>query len=185
MKHASHRTAENYELMRAAHAAVAAAVRSGVLERAASCEDCGAECAPLQAHHEDYAAPLDVIWLCASCHQGRHSFRLLGLRAERLAASSEDAFEMPPGIVNVPAVLALTPEALDACSEPIRLKPLDDRATELRLDENAEKLRLRIEKNVAKLAAVEKLHRALRAAFKANPGITVRDACRKSQRGAA
>ena len=33
------------------------------------CTECGATA---QKHHEDYARPLDVIWLCRRCHLRRH-----------------------------------------------------------------------------------------------------------------
>ena len=35
------------------------------------CEDCGDENS--QMHHEDYDEPLEVVWLCRSCHLTRHS----------------------------------------------------------------------------------------------------------------
>lgn len=35
-----------------------------------ACESCGAENA--QRHHDDYERPLDVRWLCSSCHGREH-----------------------------------------------------------------------------------------------------------------
>jgi predicted signal transduction protein with EAL and GGDEF domain len=61
----------------AAHSAVAAAVKSGRLERL-PCEVCGA--AESEAHHDDYARPLAVVWLCPEHHGERH--RMMRRRAE-------------------------------------------------------------------------------------------------------
>ena len=35
------------------------------------CSDCGTDI-DLQMHHENYGKPLEVIWLCRPCHNGRH-----------------------------------------------------------------------------------------------------------------
>ncbi len=49
-----------------------------------SCEICGIM-EKVQAHHEDYAKPLDVIWLCPSHHKKTH---LIG-RNNKLNRSKE------------------------------------------------------------------------------------------------
>lgn len=45
------------------------------------CEGC--DCArTLHGHHDDYAKPMDVIWLCAPCHMARHAeLRVAAARA--------------------------------------------------------------------------------------------------------
>ena len=55
------------------------AILRGQLERPKFCESCGSEGepfldgrAPIQAHHDDYDKPLEVMWLCRSCHGKRH-----------------------------------------------------------------------------------------------------------------
>ena len=52
-------------------AAVRYAVRTGRLVRPERCPDCGRTC-KVQAHHADYSAPLEVEWLCPSCHKREH-----------------------------------------------------------------------------------------------------------------
>lgn len=47
------------------------AVRHGKIRRPMRCEKCGAV-GMVYAHHENYDKPLDVEWLCADCHGGRH-----------------------------------------------------------------------------------------------------------------
>lgn len=47
-----------------------AAIRNGSLARQ-PCERCGAT-EKIDAHHEDYSKPLDVVWLCKPCHGLRH-----------------------------------------------------------------------------------------------------------------
>lgn len=55
------------------------AVRKGVVERPAVCQECGGSGsayrdgrASIQAHHDDYNKPLEVRWLCFSCHRAWH-----------------------------------------------------------------------------------------------------------------
>jgi ribosomal protein S27AE len=52
-----------------ASAAVHRAVAAGRLIRQ-PCEQCGD--VPSEAHHDDYTRPLDVRWLCSSCHKKHH-----------------------------------------------------------------------------------------------------------------
>lgn len=54
--------------------AVKNAIRAGRLERGTCCHFCCAS-KNLQAHHEDYDHPLDVVWLCASCHGKLHGIK--------------------------------------------------------------------------------------------------------------
>lgn len=60
---------------RAAHILMGNAVRRGEIIKPSHCQDCQTECLgkkELHGHHEDYTKPLDVIWLCVSCHYKRH-----------------------------------------------------------------------------------------------------------------
>ena len=52
------------------------AIRDGRLERPDACSSCGITCKP-EAHHEDYSSPLDVCWLCRSCHCKLHRLQSL------------------------------------------------------------------------------------------------------------
>lgn len=45
----------------------ARALISGFLVRPDRCEECLTPCRPA-GHHEDYGKPLDVVWLCTTCH---------------------------------------------------------------------------------------------------------------------
>lgn len=49
--------------------AVNNAVRDGRIVKPDYCTVCGRTNATLQAHHDDYAKPLDVLWLCFVCHR--------------------------------------------------------------------------------------------------------------------
>lgn len=58
---------------RRAQKEVEKAVRRGVLVKPEECEGCERPNLVLHAHHEDYGAPLDIRWLCPSCHGRRHA----------------------------------------------------------------------------------------------------------------
>jgi len=61
-----------------ARSSVNAAVKAGTLRKPERCERClGA--GRLTGHHEDYARPLAVTWLCDSCH--RKETRAIAARA--------------------------------------------------------------------------------------------------------
>ena len=55
-----------------AHRALCCAIEAGKIARASECEVCGRK-RHIQAYHEDYKKPLEVKWLCPSCHHNLHA----------------------------------------------------------------------------------------------------------------
>lgn len=75
-----HNSRRGHDLLRReADAVVAAAIHSGALVRR-PCEVCGKE--KSEAHHDDYAKPLDVKWLCRFHHRIRDAELREAWRAE-------------------------------------------------------------------------------------------------------
>ena len=66
------RWAEKHVIRRAASHMVNNAVRDGRLEKSSKCEQCGASNCRIHGHHDDYAFPLSVRWLCPRCHMAWH-----------------------------------------------------------------------------------------------------------------
>lgn len=62
--------AENPHLQLSAHKLVRTALRNGTLVKE-NCFVCGSS-NHVEAHHEDYAKPLEVVWLCRFDHAQRH-----------------------------------------------------------------------------------------------------------------
>lgn len=54
-----------------AKAAINNAIRDGRMERPAACSECPST-SNIQGHHDDYALPLVVRWLCQLCHGAWH-----------------------------------------------------------------------------------------------------------------
>jgi hypothetical protein len=52
------------------HQALRSGLKRGLVTKQ-PCEECGDPDA--EAHHEDHAKPLDVMWFCRSCHKRHHA----------------------------------------------------------------------------------------------------------------
>ena len=65
---ARHRYSIASRLAHRAQAAVYRAIKRGELVRPAVCAQCG-KGGRIEAAHADYARPLDIRWLCVSCHR--------------------------------------------------------------------------------------------------------------------
>lgn len=65
---------ERYPEKHRARQAIANAVVEGRIVKPDRCEDCDARTAraDLHGHHTDYSKPLEVDWLCRTCHSARH-----------------------------------------------------------------------------------------------------------------
>lgn len=61
-----------YPMKYAAHILAGNAVIDGRLIKSKTCESCGREHRSIHGHHDDYAKPLDVRWLCPPCHNSWH-----------------------------------------------------------------------------------------------------------------
>lgn len=62
----------NNPLKYKAHKILNKAVRKGDIVKSTRCSNCDSQ-NRLSGHHEDYNKPLDVLWLCSSCHKLKHS----------------------------------------------------------------------------------------------------------------
>ena len=60
---------------------LANAVRDGKVEKSTHCYYCGST-DKIQGHHFDYSRPLDVTWLCLSCHRKTHAMSNYDIRKE-------------------------------------------------------------------------------------------------------
>ena len=72
--------AEQNPIKRSASLMVNNAVRDGKLEKPDACDICGHE-GRIHGHHDDYAKPLEVRWLCSKCHESWHRKNGEGLNA--------------------------------------------------------------------------------------------------------
>ena len=55
-----------------AHNLLSYAVLSGNILRPETCSCCGVGCIP-HGHHNDYSKPLEVVWVCVTCHTKFHN----------------------------------------------------------------------------------------------------------------
>lgn len=73
---AKHKWASYHPIQKAANIMVSNAVRDGRLNKPCKCSICGDENKRLEGHHDDYAHPLVVRWLCRKCHFTWHEHNM-------------------------------------------------------------------------------------------------------------
>jgi len=59
-------------LRRAVNTMVSRAVKAGILIKPDQCSSCGRTDKRIEGHHSDYTKPLEVEWLCSTCHKRVH-----------------------------------------------------------------------------------------------------------------
>jgi hypothetical protein len=68
---------ENLEMARlkgASQMAASRAVKAGKIVRPPECSKCGRSDVAIEGHHMDYSRPLELTWLCKSCHKKLHFY---------------------------------------------------------------------------------------------------------------
>lgn len=63
---------ERNSIKRGASTIAGNAVRDGKIEKSEYCMACGITDVRIHGHHDDYARPLEVRWLCSKCHEDWH-----------------------------------------------------------------------------------------------------------------
>lgn len=58
---------KKYQYKQNARMLIAKSIRMGILLKEYHCSKCFSDY-HVQAHHDDYSKPLDIIWLCKFCH---------------------------------------------------------------------------------------------------------------------
>jgi hypothetical protein len=71
VRKAKNKWRENNLIKRAVHVITGNAIRDGKIKKG-PCEVCGSD-ERIHAHHDDYAQPLSVRWLCAKHHEEWHN----------------------------------------------------------------------------------------------------------------
>jgi len=72
IKKAKNKWSNANPIKRGANVMVGNAIRDGSMEKGIYCESCGSSPNRIHGHHDDYAYPLDVRWLCPMCHKIWH-----------------------------------------------------------------------------------------------------------------
>lgn len=62
------------------HNVINNAIRDGKIAKPDACSSCGKSGVKIHGHHPDYTKPLDVMWLCATCHSRQHRLEREQLR---------------------------------------------------------------------------------------------------------
>ena len=62
----------NNPVKKAAQTILGNAVRDGKISKPSNCSECGESNIRIHGHHDDYAFPLSVRWLCPACHVAWH-----------------------------------------------------------------------------------------------------------------
>jgi ribosomal protein S27AE len=94
------RAAERYPLAFEAKRLTRRAIANGELVRQ-PCEKCGSS--RVQAHHDDYAKPLEVRWLCRPCHVAVHK----QLAAAGIIVRARTGVPLPDSLRNVEPVMTV------------------------------------------------------------------------------
>jgi len=61
--------AEKYRIQTRARCKISLDIFCGKLKRPDICESCLGRFSKIEAHHEDYSKPREIIWLCIKCHK--------------------------------------------------------------------------------------------------------------------
>lgn len=72
MREAVNRSITKHPEKQKARMRIAYQIKTGRMVRPTKCERCNYVCKP-HAHHDDYSKPLDVTWLCITCHTIVHT----------------------------------------------------------------------------------------------------------------
>lgn len=96
------------------------AITCGVLIRQ-PCERCGKT--TVDAHHEDYAKPFEIMWLCRRHHHERHRELAKAHRARELA-EYQAAFSLAINVAKAAVAAGMTPADVEAWSKAHPRRPL-------------------------------------------------------------